>query len=379
MNMVPVITDFILLVSERSMIISRYFLQQVFRSVVAVTLVLLLIFICQQMVRYLSYAASGKMAVGVMFSIIGYQIPILLALMLPPGLYFAILLTYGRLYGDNELWVLHACGFSPRKLIRITLMAAAPVFLLTVMLTFWVNPKIAAQRQQALLVNAEKNVFETLMPGRFRVDQDGERVIYAEKISRDHRNASNIFVAWQKPAVKDQDTRWTVLSATGGYQQMNPPGLTGQFLVAEKGYRYEGIPGHRDYRIFHFDRYAVRLPDIEIGTRSTILDTLSGQALLKRWPDPDAAAELQWRLSVPLSVLLLALLAVPLSRVAPRKSRYRVMLPAMLLYVIYMNLLIGARHLMEQQSVPVGIGLWWVHLLCLAVVVSAVAWSMKRV
>ena len=363
------------------MILSRYLLRQILRSLLAVTTVLLLLFVAQQLVRYLGYAASGKIPAGVMFQVIGYQVPFLLALMLPPGLYFAILLTYGRLYADNELRVLHACGLSLARLARITAWLALAVALLVMGLTFWVNPRIAAEKQLALVTGARENLLETLQPGRFRVLQDGSQVVYVEKISRDHQNASNVFVARQKPAAthgNGEKTAWVVLSAARGYQQPGQAG-EGRFLVAEEGYRYEGIPGYRNYRIFHFGRHAVRLPELKSTDNATVTDAMSMQALWKALPSPDAAAEWQWRISIPLSVLLLALLALPLCEVPPRKNRYRMMVPAILGYVIYMHLLFAGRHLVEQGTVPVSIGLWWVHGLFLLSGLGLMFSRMKRV
>jgi len=360
------------------MIISRYLLQQVFRALLAVTLVLLLIFISQQLVRYLSYAASGKMAPAIMFQVIGYQIPFLLALMLPPGLYFAILLTYSRLYADNELRILHGCGFVPAQLMQLTAWFALGVALILSVLTFWINPQIAGVRQQTLIEAAGKNALDTLMPGRFRVDQDGERVVYVEKISRDHTLASNIFVAHQSTgSTAEGPTAWTVLSAAKGYQQTDPTD-GGLFLVAEKGYRYEGVPGQRNYRIFQFGRHAVRLPSPDVVSYSTVMDARRSADLWRAWPDPKASAELQWRASIPLTALMLALLAVPMSRVPPRGSRYRWVVPAVLIYVIYMNLLITGRHLTEQGSVSVTFGPWWVHLLFLLMVLVISFWRRRQ-
>lgn len=360
------------------MILSRYLSREVFRSLFAVTLVLLMIFVCQQLVRYLGFAASGKMPAQVMFQVIGYQIPFLLALMLPPGLYFAILLAYGRLYADNELRVLHACGYSLGRLLRVTGGIACLVAVLVACLTFWVNPRIAAERQLALVTGARQNLLDTLMPGRFRVMQDGSQVFYVEKISRDHQNASDVFVARQKPAANGAEASWVVLSAAKGYQQQDPAG-GGRFLVAEEGYRYEGTPGHRNYRIFHFGRHGVRLPELQAGTDNTIMEALPMQILLQEAGNPEAQAELQWRLSIPLSVLLLALFAVPICQTPPRKGRYRILLPAILVYVIYMNLLIAGRHLIEQGTVPMTVGLWWVHFLLLVSGVSLMVLRMRRI
>ena len=89
-------------------IISRYLLKEVLASLLAVTIVLLLIFLSNQLVRYLSYAASGKIAAHLVVQLMGFEIPYLLALLLPLGLYLGIILAFGRLYADSEMAVLNA-------------------------------------------------------------------------------------------------------------------------------------------------------------------------------------------------------------------------------------------------------------------------------
>ena len=78
---------------------------------------------------------------------------------------------------------------------------------------------------------------------------------------------------------------------------------------------------------------------------------------LKSSPDPEERAEFQWRLSTPISALLLALAAIPLSRSRPRQGRYAKMLVALGLYAVYFNLLDVSRSWVEQGSLSF---IWWV-------------------
>ncbi len=105
----------------------------------------------------------------------------------------------------------------------------------------------------------------------------------------------------------------------------------------------------------------MELPSSASMPQNKDVETFSTFDLLKKYADPNAAAELQWRLSIPLSALLLALLALPLSSVSPRQGRYSQVFPAILIYVIYVNLLFVARNWVEQKTVPVSVGIWWVH------------------
>jgi lipopolysaccharide export system permease protein len=83
-------------------------------------------------------------------------------------------------------------------------------------------------------------------------------------------------------------------------------------------------------------------------------------------------AELQWRLSVPLSVLILTFIAVPLSYARPRQGRFGQLALAILLYVFYANLILISKSWMEHGDVPSWLGMWWPHLVLLAL--GALMW-----
>jgi lipopolysaccharide export system permease protein len=80
-------------------------------------------------------------------------------------------------------------------------------------------------------------------------------------------------------------------------------------------------------------------------------------------------AELQWRISTPLSALLLALLAVPLSKTNPRAGRFGRLFVGIMLVVIYNNLLSVARGALSKGDISPWLGMWWVHLLAAVLVI----------
>jgi lipopolysaccharide export system permease protein len=355
------------------MIIFRYLTKEVFQALFAVTLVLLLIFLSNQLVRYLSYAASGKIPASILLQLMGLEIPYLLAVLLPLGLYLGILLAYGRLYADNELRVMQAYGLSTQKLIKITCAFSLCMMAVVVGLTFWVNPLIASQKDKLIAKGiSTQNLFDSLMPGRFQLSGDDKRVIYVERVSRNHKEAQNIFVAEQKKpsteTVAEGGNAWAVLSAASGYQVRDAV-THDRFVVATDGFRYEGVPGLLDYKIIQFKKYAIRIPNQELHSLRQVEEAIPTLKLWNNYQDPKNAAELQWRISLPLSLFLLAMLAIPLSQVRPRQGRYAQILPAILIYVIYVNLLFVARDWMEHQYLPNGFGMWWVHGIFLVLVV----------
>lgn len=366
------------------MIISRYLTKEVLNTLLAVTFVLLLIFLSQQLVRYLSYAAAGKLASNILFQLMGLEIPYLLALLLPMGLYLGIVLAYGRLYADSEMSVLHACGMSVGRLVSITSILALIITGIVFILTLWVNPWIASQKEKLIAHSVTTdNLLDLLMPGRFKVSNDGKRVLYVESIARNRKQASNLFIADQGANMTEDNntTTWTVISAGRG-SQMRDPVTHDRFLIASDGYRYDGMPGQNDFKIIQFKKYAARMPQTVTTSKRQEQESISTANLWKNYHDPDSAAEFQWRFSVPISALLLGLLAIPLSRIKPRRGPYSQVILAVLIYIIYVNTLFITRAWVEQKILPISIGMWWVHLIVLFMVMTFVmvetGWNIKR-
>lgn len=356
------------------MIVKRYLTREVVYTMLAVIVVLMMAFLSQQLVRYLNYVAVGKIATNVLLQLVGYEIPYLLAMLLPLALYLGILLAYGRMHADNEMSVLNMSGFGSHQLLRLTLIIAAFVAAVVLVLMLWINPWVSLKRQQVMSSDeATLHLVETIMPGRFQVSPDGKHVMYVEKLSRDHKRAKNVFLAQQKADPDNpQWDDWTLIYAREGYQA-KVKNISDPFFVTLDGYRYEGAPGQNDYKIIKYKKYAIRLPQKDVRITHPEDEALPVSALWSDYGDPKRAAEFQWRFSVSISAILLALLAAPLSAIRPRKSRFFVLLPAMLIYILYINFLIVSRHWVGEGDISPTIGLWWVHAAMLATIATVIA------
>jgi lipopolysaccharide export system permease protein len=351
------------------LIIRKYLTKEVIGTMAAVIIVLMLAFLSQQLVRYLRYVAIGKIATGVLLELVMIEIPYLLALLMPLALYLGIMLSYGRMYSDQEMAILNMSGFSERRLLRQTGIIAIVISLFVLVLMLWVNPWLSLRRQAIMTSDeATLHMIETLMPGRFQVSPDGNNVMYVENLSRDHKRAQNVFIAQQKVDPNESNKKeWTLIYADQGYQK-KMKNIPDPFFVTVDGYRYEGVPGQNDYKIIKYKSYAIRIPQTDTQLIHPEDEALTVTSLWHGYNDPKHAATLQWRISVALSVLILAMFATPLSAVMPRKSRFVVLLPAVVIYIIYINLLFVARRWMEQGHVPPMLGMWWVHGLMLVAV-----------
>lgn len=341
------------------MIIFRYLTREVYGTLLAMTFVLLLVFISNQFIHYLSQAASGGIPARTVMQLMSLQVPLLLGYLLPLGLFLGILLVFGRLYVDNEMTVLAACGVSRLQLLWMTLGFSALIALIVAILMLFVEPKLAWYRDRIFAEAAAASPIETLFPGRFTTLGDTNWAFYVSDISRDRTELNDLFAA-KIPDATDPQGIWTVVSAAGGHQWTDP--ATGdKFMMLTNGYRYLGIPGQRDFQIVKYDEYGVRIETGKTQMQKEAEFLPTKELWQKRKTDTQAAVELQWRLTMPASALILAFIAVPLSRVRPRKGRYAKILPGILLYIVYADLIFAGEAAIRRGRFPVFPGLWWVH------------------
>jgi lipopolysaccharide export system permease protein len=347
-------------------IFDRYLLKEVIYGWLAVTVILWLILVSNRLVRYLADAAAGDIPGELIFKLLGLKMVWYIIHIVPFALALGVVLGLGRLYRDNEMTVMAACGVGPLRIYKPVLGFGLLVAASLAWLALYVSPGVQEISHRLETAAARQADVTALGAGRFNEIQNGKLTFYAERLSADKQTMENLFIAVRNQ--KDSSKPQQIVRARSAYRQRDEE--TGdQFLVLVNGVRYEGIPGEAAYRVMQFAEYGVRI-DLPGGDVTTTKRAATPTATLLASSNTEDIAEVQWRLSMPLSVISLLLLAVPLSRSSPRQGRYGRLVIAILLFVIYYNLLGTAKAWVGDGSVPPLIGLWWVP--ALPVVASAI-------
>jgi lipopolysaccharide export system permease protein len=346
-----------------TLILYRYFAREVFTTMLAVAGVVLVISMGWRFSGYLNEAAAGGLTKDVLILMMLYRLPGFLELILPISFFLSIMLTYGRLYVDSEMVVLESTGMSPLKLINITLTFSMVVMALTGAIALFLKPVGEARFETLFSDQRNMTEFDTLAPGRFQ-SRSGKRVTYTEALN-DEGQLQNIFMVEQGDA-NDPD-ELTVISAETGNTQIDAAG--NRFLVLKDGTRYSGKPGALDYRIIEYEEFG-QIIERETGNQAARRRTAIATAELIENQTPRNLSELHWRISVVLMVPIMALLAIPLSRVNARQGRFSRLLPGMVLCFLYVLCLSAARSALEDGRIPISMGLWWIHLVYLGVIVG---------
>lgn len=335
------------------MVIARYISKEIITTFCAIVFILLFIAISNKFVMFLAKAASGKLPLSLLLQVVGLFIPELFAILAPVAMFIAILFTFSRLHADSEIAVLLTSGFDWVRLIKITLKVASIVAALVAVINFLVIPAISSKRAQLLAQGQAAGVINSIVPGRFQTIDGNEQLVFYVEDVLDDGLFHNIFIA-QQPKGE------VVTAQYAQIKQNNPQEF---YLVLQNGHRYIGTPGHADYSVTSFAEYG---RELKYGTGYVAHnDSMLPSKGLFKSSDPADKAELQWRLAMPIAVLLLGLVAIPLSKVQPRQGRYAKFLPAVLIYMIYYNLMTIVKRSIAAGKLASIPGIWGLHIILL--------------
>jgi lipopolysaccharide export system permease protein len=317
---------------------------------------LLAILASTQLIRLLKDAAGGRIAPEAVASLLGFAALNFMPILLSLTLFVSILLSLSRAYRDSEMVVWFSCGQPLTAWIRPVMKFALPIVLaiavLSGFLSPWANYNTAEYKQR---LSARSDVSQ-VSPGAFREAKRGQRVFFVESVAEDASRVGNVFVASM------QEGKLGVVMSDTGYQEFAPNG--DRFVVLEHGRRYEVEPGTPEFRIMEFERYKVRTEDGEAKPTERSPNRMPITELVLETGN-QARGELLWRIGMPVSAIILALMAIPLSYVNPRAGRSANMLIAILIYAIYSNMISVSQAWVAQGKLSFWIGVWAAHALML--------------
>ncbi len=348
------------------MIINRYLIREISKPLATTLVVLVTLFASYSTAEFLSDAVNGLLPTNTIGEMIGLKALISLEVLIPVSLYISILLSFGRLYSDSEFTAMFALRVTPLRVMGSVLTLSGALAVVVALLSLFVRPW-AYEKLHTLSKRAEAfaNV-DNMEAGTFYIGEDGGRVIFLNHRDGPKSAASDVFVQLSYP------NRMRILSARHAYQlpRTNDGGSSDIYLSDAHIY---DIGREKDQTDSVIDAQGIILrppdPSLEQPGYSSVS---AGTEMLAISGGLQDIAELQWRLSTSLSTILLAMLAVPLSRMRPRQNRYAKMGTAGLIYSGYYLLFTSARTWVQQGTVAPLPGIWWVPASLAAVV--AIVW-----
>lgn len=349
-------------------ITDRYLLRELTQGFLAAAAILLLVSVGGAVADLLAKVVRGKIPVELLLSLIGLRTIDGLVILLPLALFLGVLMAFGRLYRDSEMAVLSASGLNLRGLLRPLALLAIPATLLLAVISLWLAPA-AVRLSLSMLADANRSILVAgLEPGRFVRLPGRDGIIYVGEMSDDGSQFKRMFIETESIDDEDKATRADIITAPSGYMYRDAA-TGGRYLALEDGFRAEGKLGSDAFRMMRFARNDIALPDDAADTDSAEAKRAAPFGVLWRSDDPVQRAELHWRIAAPISALILALLALPLSRSNPREARHARLLIAILAWMVYANGMALTRSWMAQDKWPAWIGYWWIYLIAIGIAV----------
>jgi len=333
------------------LIIDRYISLEISRPFITGLGLLILIFIGYSAALKLGLAAQGQLDMFTAFKLIGLNTLITLEVLLPSALFFSVLAAVGRLYRDAEMTALYAAGVSRARVLGAVFKLALLVAVITGIISMAGRPWAYRESYRLEAQAAAEFDLKKMSSGEFVVMEGSDYTFIARDIDLEQGLHKGVFL--QKDHVGKGRSE-IIVAESAALPTLNP----GQALTAEffNGYNYLLDKKEKQDITLQFKHMIVRLPNEEAQAsyRRKAETTLQ----LSKSDLPKDIAEYQWRITTPLATLLLALLAVPLGRSAPRESRFRSFFIALGIYIALLSLTSVMRTAIEQETVGRFPGLW---------------------
>lgn len=277
----------------------------------------------------LQLLAQKNVTLGETLLIFLYLVPRILTLSLPMAVLLAILIGFGRLSADSEITALRSSGIGTLNLFRPVFVFALGAWLIAMLNSlFWYPQSLQQMRRLANEIGI-RSISTEVREGVFE-ENFSNLVLYVRKTSMNRSNWKNIFVA--DLSNKDQ---LKVTLANQGNLISDPIAKKIQLHLTDGAHHLVDNKNPDVYQVMPFDQIDVpvasmnlptldsqqqKLPVEEITTRQLIsLKHLDG-AKEKLTPKEkrEREIELPVRLALPFSVIIFALVGLPLGVVSKR-------------------------------------------------------------
>ena len=355
-----------------SVIIDRHLVRQVAMPCLLVSSVLLIIFVAYSLSRFLTQADAGLLNNQEVFYLTLLKALIALEVLLPIGLFFGLLLGLGKLHSDSEIIAMQASGLRETRLIRPVATVAIPLSVIIALMSLFVRPWAYSQTYEMRAIAEASSDINRIKSGQFYLT----RTEPAQGVGAEHGGADRERAVFIETIFPDNTLDTVFIRSRTGDEIQIIASQTG--VLVEQIHSDHHLLELSDARIFKrvedgpdlfakINHFKMRISNKQPEPIPYKVKAVASAAL-EASSSPKDQAEYQWRLSTPVTTLLLALLTVPLSRSKPRQGRYGKLLLAFVIYAVYYNLIEVSQTWVKQEKAST---IWWTPLLLMFLVVAA--------
>ncbi|MDC0430611.1 LPS export ABC transporter permease LptF [Candidatus Thioglobus sp.] len=348
-------------------ILAKYLIRNVLMITAAVFIVLGLVIFGNQLVSVIKESLEKGIPIADLLPLVGFKMIRDVPLILSLSLFLAIILAISKSYKDSEAVVMNSLGIGDKHLMVFIQPVVIFIFIFILFLTTIAVPWSKQQRSMIMDRSENSSKFSFIKEGEFQEFKDGDIVFYASKVKNidgeSTQDMEEIFIY----TLADNQPIITLAAQAQKYTDINTKSV---YLRLKDGTRYHGFPSEMNKKILNFDQYDLQIINGEKRQSTNIETKTESKPTLDIIFSSDTReiAEWQWRLSQPISVLILSIFAILLGKTSPRDGKNLGVLAGVIVFIIYNNALLIAKSSLERGDTLPIIGLWWVHLLVLLII-----------
>lgn len=328
------------------------------KTIFSVLIVLVVIIVSRNFIKILKMAVDGLISTEAIVNILGLKIVLASASFMVPAVFVGVLMVLGRMYRDQEMSALCSAGAGIGRLYLAVFKTIIPVVFMATWMSLYVSPWATSTVEQIIFEEKQNIGVRVISAGKFSEYNKENLIFYAEKISADNV-MHDVFVQSKRA------NKVSIVTAEKAEMQNINKDL---YIVFINGKRVQGNAGTVDFVLESFTEYSMRLDSGDDGIQVDPINGIATSKLLQT-RDLEELSELYRRLSVPFSIIMLAIMAVPLAQVSPRSGVYGNLAAAFLIYFSFANFEKVSSSWMVKGEISAWLGFWGVYFLAAFIVV----------
>jgi len=282
--------------------------------------------------------------------------------------FLAIILSISQLYKNSEAIVMNSMGLGDKHFVVFIQPTVLLTFIIITFLTIYAVPW--AKQQKNIVEEETKNAseFSFITKGEFEEFKQGDIVFYASESKTldtlGEQNLEEIFI------YSTNEEKPMIVLASEARKYIDPR-TNSTYLRLKDGIRYQGIPSDENISILNFELYDLEIISGELQKSLAIYTKIEGKSTVDLIKEGGsyANAELQWRLSQPITVLILSFFGIFLGKTSPRGGKGVNLLIGIIVFMLYNNGLLVAKRAIELGQINLLTGFLGVHLLVLMLLI----------
>ena len=330
-------------------ILSKSLNAEVFKSTVGILLIFFFLVVSSRFVGYFEQASEGLIDPNLIFKVVFLRFPDFITLLLPLSFFLGIVITVSRLYADREIYGYFSGGLSEKDLIKFLFPQSLIFFLITMLLSIYIAPYTKELSKEIVTLDTLKEQFESIKSKEIFSLKDEDGFIYADNKENDSFENVTIYLS-------NEDYSSLIVADKLDYDYSDSE----INLNFQNGVLYQDIFISESSVVSYFGKLKLPVKNDK--------DPVSGLSFTKLFDfsTKSSKSEIQWNISIPITIFILLILGVTLSKVGPRQGRLSVLLPAIFVYILYLSLLILARESYSENSYNSQNYIWYVHIIFLS-------------